>query len=88
MFACRCAALAHMGKYTEALADAKRILAVELSSRAVLRVKDLEGYLAARTNCTTGYQTAHVTLLCNLTPPGLKLWRSNQPSVYSFRAAP
>lgn len=83
VFEKRCAALAHVGKYEEALVDARRVLAAEpTKAKARLRVKDLTDYLDTKNNCTVGYNTAHVTLLCNLTPPSLKMWRSPQPSVY------
>jgi len=79
----RCAALAHMGKYKEALADAQTILRMEpAKAKSRLRVKDLEAFLNVQKESTTGYGTAHLTLLCNLTPKELKMWRSLPPSVY------
>lgn len=79
----RCAAYAHAGKYEAALKDAKWVLEqCAATPKARLRVKDLEDFLTARKNCTAGYETAHVTLLCNLTPSELKMWKSPKPSVY------
>jgi len=79
----RCAAYAHLGKYEKALEDAKYVLGQPgAQPKARLRVNLIEDFLLARKNCTTGYETAHVTLLTNITPTELKVWKTTKPSVY------
>ena len=80
----RCAAWAHIGKYKEALKDAQLVSKADpSSSKARLAVKNIENYLKDCANCTPGYKSAHVTLLCSLTPKELRQWRAPAPSLYN-----
>lgn len=85
IFEKRCAAFAHLGKYSAAITDAERVQTMDSTTKAKLRLQDLHSYAKALNTCKSGYATAHVTLLCNITPPELKMWRSPTPSVYRGR---
>ena len=80
----RCAAWAHVGKYSEAMRDAEYVLARENSPSARLRVKNIQDFIDAKANCLPGYKAAHITLVCSLTPKELRQWRASGPSVYSI----
>jgi hypothetical protein len=84
----RCAALAHVGRYREALSDAKYILsngpqAEGESGPNKQRVKAIESFLANKEVGAKGFQEAPATLMCLLTPKGLRQWRTFTPSTYT-----
>jgi len=80
----RCAAWAHLGRSQDALKDAKLVAQADpTSAKARLAVKNIEQYLKDCANCVPGYKTAHVTLLCSLTPKELRQWRAPAPSLYN-----
>ena len=81
----RCAAWAHVGRYKQALADAQYIVArAPNEPRALLRVKNLQGFMDGKANSMPGYKNAHVTLLCSITPRDLRQWRASGPSNYAM----
>jgi len=84
----RCAAYAHVGKYTEALEDAQFVLAngpqtETESGPARARVKALEEFLSKRKHSIKGYTEAPATLVCLLTPRDIRQWRSKTPATYT-----
>ena len=52
--------------------------------RALLRVKNLKGFMDGKANSMPGYKNAHVTLLCSITPRDLRQWRASGPALYNF----
>lgn len=83
----RCACYAHIGRYTEALADAEFILkngagGGELPS-ARLRVKAIKDFLKQKYDTSPGHEHATATLMCALTPREHRQWRSTTPSPYT-----
>lgn len=83
----RCAALAHLGRYGEALKDAARIESTEYDNPAArLRVKCIHDFNARR-GVEKGSDHMAATLMVQLTPPSLKMWRAATPSAYK-RAYP
>jgi len=87
----RCAALAHVGKYKEALADAEFILnngpPGGEAPAARFRVKAIKDYLKIKDDFGPGHHHANATLMCTLTPRDHRQWRSTTPSTYA-RAYP
>jgi len=87
----RCAALAHVGRYKEALADAEFVLhngpPGGEAPAARLRVKAIKDYLKAKDDFAPGHHQANATLMCTLTPRDHRQWRSTTPSTYT-RAYP
>ncbi len=84
----RCAALAHVGRYREALSDAKYVLSNGAQGEAESgpnkqRVKAIESFLANQNVGAKGFHEAPATLMCLLTPKGLRQWRTFTPSTYT-----
>jgi len=83
----RCAAYAHLGRYTEALADAEFILKNGPPGgeqpAARMRVKAIKDFLKRRTDTGPGHHHATATLMCLLTPREHRQWRSVTPSPYT-----
>jgi len=84
----RCAALAHVGRYEEALGDARFVLAngpkgETESGPARARVKALEDFISKKANYIKGYTEAPATLMCLLTPRDVRQWRSKTPATYN-----
>ena len=78
----------HVGRYREALSDAKYILsngpqAEGESGPNKQRVKAIETFLANKEVGAKGFQEAPATLMCLLTPKGLRQWRTFTPSTYT-----
>jgi len=86
----RCAALAHVGRYQEALRDAEFILwsGGGSSPSAQLRVKVIKDFLRAKSKTAPGYQNGTATLICALTPRLHRQWRSITPSPYTYTGRP
>jgi len=82
----RCAALAELGRYREALDDAKYIrdhLATAAEHGAALaRVKALEDYMRRMDNFEPGYHQATTTLICLLRPREYRQLTQSRPSTY------
>jgi len=84
----RCAALAHIGRYREALADAQYILKNGPQGEAESgpnkqRVKSIQSFLANQNVGSKGFHEAAATLMCLLTPREHRQWRSTTPSTYT-----
>ena len=83
----RCAAYAHLGRYSEALGDAEFILKNGPPGgeqpAARFRVKAIKDYLRKKTDTGPGHHHATATLMCILTPREHRQWRSVTPSPYT-----
>lgn len=83
----RCAALAHVGRYNEALADAEFILKNGPPGgeqpAARMRVKAIKDFLQKKGDTAPGHHHATATLMCLLTPREFRQWRSVTPSPYT-----
>ena len=81
----RCAALAHVGRYREALQDAEFVLAncssAELGS-ARMRVRAIKDFLKKVDNFEPGYHHAVSTLICLLRPREHRQVVPSSPSLY------
>lgn len=67
----RCAALAELGRYADALKDAEKILAsadVRAKGSALMRVKAIKDYMRRMDHYEAGYHEATSTLVCLLRP--------------------
>jgi len=70
----RCAVLAHLGKYEDALMDAVTLCQCEGSSKSINRKKALEKQIEVVKSAGVGYENSHITLLHLITPPAFKQW--------------
>jgi hypothetical protein len=83
----RCAAFAHVGRYQEALQDARKIEQMSPAGTseggpARRRVKTLEDFLQNSKSFKDGYKEGAATLVALLTPKGMRQWRSQVPATY------
>lgn len=70
----RCAVLAHLGKYENALADAVVLCQLEGSCKSINRKQCIEKHMSMLKNGETGFETGHITLLHLITPNAFKQW--------------
>jgi len=82
----RCASLAELGRYREALNDAQYILENALPSErgsALARVKAIKDYMKRMDNFEKGYHNATSTLICLLRPREHRQLVQSNPSTYT-----
>jgi hypothetical protein len=84
----RCVALAELGRYREALADAELILKyteghdAKTEGAAKMRVKTIKDYMRRMNNFEGGYHNATATLICLLRPREHRQLVQSNPSTY------
>jgi len=81
----RCAALAEMGRYREAMADAQFILDNSEGNErgpALLRVKTLKDYMKRMNNFESVYHSSTSTLICLLRPQEHRQLVASNPCTY------
>lgn len=74
LLAKRCAVLCHLGQYQRGLTDAHNICSYDGSAKALNRSKAIARYIKNADDGSTGFETAHITLLHLITPEGFKQW--------------
>jgi len=81
----RCAALAELGRYADALKDAEKILAsadVRAKGSALMRVKAIKDYMRRMDHYEAGYHEATSTLVCLLRPREHRQLVVSHPSTF------